>query len=209
MLGPLKLLKTKYGIRTVITEPVEVELRHIMGNLKFRDMKHVLTKALGTSLITVLDESLLGTLIDPAESPGRLRAIEDQGEAIHNLGVGIGESYSHSAAIELGQPILTNDKRAIRELLQLRVSLRRPFLRSFDILAFGAQVGHLSHADCDSARQSLVKRGDRVQACFMRRSFSDGLRLFYPRLVDGTISCIGSPVPIEEHDDQRLVIVPA
>jgi hypothetical protein len=75
MLGPLKLLKTKYGIRTVITEPVEVELRHIMGNQKFRDMKHVLTKALGTNLITVLDESLLGTLIDPAESAGRLRAL--------------------------------------------------------------------------------------------------------------------------------------
>jgi hypothetical protein len=205
-LSPLKLLKSSYGIQTVITEPVEVELRRLMGTVRFRDAKHVLIRALSTGLLKTLDRSLLSSLVG-SQAPSMFASIEREGEQLRRYGVGAGEAFSHAACMALGLPVLSNDTTAIRNLLSQHVPLQTPFLRSYDVLVFGVQIGNLSHNDCDATRQNLTKRGDGVHPCFRGRSFTDSLPYFYPRLIDGGQPIIGCNHPVEEHDGFRVAIV--
>jgi hypothetical protein len=203
-LSPLKILKSSYGIQTVIPEPVEVELRRVIGSKRFQDMRHVLTKALDTGLLKTLDRSLLSTLVGN-KAIEMFPALEKKGEQLRKLGIGPGEAYSHAASMALQLPIISNDGDAIRKLLGGDIHIQPHLLRSYDVLTFGVQIGNLSHNDCDGVRQDLNKRGDEVPVAFRKRSFTDSLPYFFSRLIDGSEPIIGSEMPIVRYD-VRLVV---
>ena len=205
MLGILRILKDRYGIRTLVPEPVEVELRNIGRNLKFRDTEHILTKGLTTGLLAILDEQSLRSVIGPTTSK-IFEDIDRKGASFKRMGVGNGEAYAHAASAELNVPVLTNDGNAIRILRGKGATLPGPFLRSFDAIVFGRQIGHLTDRDCDSARQSLTKRGESITPCFQISSFTDGLPDFYQRLVDRTAPVCGSMTPLLHYDRHRVII---
>ena len=116
-LGPLKRLRSDYGIQTVIAESVEVELRNIIRGLRFKDVQHILTKALDTKLLLVLDQSALQSLVG-AHAHKIYQDIETEGLRLKSLGVGDGEAYTHAGSMRLKMPVLSNDRKAIKILLQ-------------------------------------------------------------------------------------------
>jgi predicted nucleic acid-binding protein len=204
-LGPLKLLKSNYNVQAVITEAVETELRNMVTVPKFRDVKHILEKGLKSGLLPVLDESLLKST-HPKDAGAVLGRIDSRGEQFHRLGVGTGEAYTHAASVELNMPVLTNDRAALGVLERQGVVLQGTFLRSFDILVFGHQIGNLTDGDCDQARKSLAGRGEAVELCFSGCSFTAGLPKFYQRLIDGAIQPLGAAMPQKRYDRARLII---
>jgi hypothetical protein len=102
-------------------------------------------------------------------------------------------------------PIVTDDISAINRLLRDNEIIPRPILRFWDLILFAFQSGHLDNSGCDEIRQTLVRLAERVPDCFDKRSFSDGLPTFYPRLVDGEKPLVGAAEP-QDRFDQRLFL---
>jgi len=204
--GILRTLKTNYDIQIVVAEPVEVELRLIIKRDKFKDAQNILTKGFSSGLLGVLDETRLSSLVGTTRAPTVLESIENRGESFRRLGVGNGEAFTHSASVELNMPVLSNDRQAIDLLTRNGIALPGPFLRAFDILVFGRQIGLLSDGECDEARQALAKRGENLDKCFTNCSFTNGLPHFYPRLLDRAFPLVGSQQPSKLYDRQQLII---
>jgi hypothetical protein len=55
----------------------------------------------------------------------------------------------------------------------------------------------LSVKECDDLRHGLARRGEWLPDAFLKRSFSDGLPMFYARLLDNDLQAIGSATPME------------
>jgi hypothetical protein len=202
-LGPLKILRGEYGIRTVVLEAVEIELRSLTRTQKFRDVEHILTKALNSKLLEILDENAAQSISGNA---ALLTEIDTLASDFQRLGVGRGEAYTHAAGKKLLAPILSNDSNAIKVLHANGVSLPGPFLRSFDVIVFGLQIGNLSTQDCDGARQSLVGRGEGVGSCFTGTSFEKGLPAFHQRLIDARLGAVGAASPQHPFDHNKIFI---
>jgi hypothetical protein len=157
-----------------------------------------------------LDQSVVAEIVGVDKAPDALKRIEDSADELYRLGVGEGEAYSHAASMELTAPVLSNDKKAIKDLLNQQIPLLQPYhLRFYDLMVFAVQTGHLTHNNCDATRQSLTTRGENIEKCFMGRSFSDGLPNFYSRLACGNAPVIGSAVPVNKYDTARMVVTPS
>jgi hypothetical protein len=115
-LSLLKVLRSQYGILTVIPEPVEIELRNLVKNRRFQDVHQRLTKAFNNGLLTILQEAALSPLVG-VNTHEAFERIERLGEKFRRLGVGSGEAYAHAAGIELSLPVLSNDGKAINVLM--------------------------------------------------------------------------------------------
>jgi hypothetical protein len=63
----------------------------------------------------------------------------------------------------------------------------------------------LSMQECDAARQTLAAEKEWLPDAFRKRSFQDGLNVFFARLLDKELPQIGSAVPLEIHD-KRLTV---
>jgi len=197
-------LKGVYQVKTVITEQVEVELRHhVNDNPKFISLKKGIYAALESRTLTVMDDAFA----DHYElGPNFLDDIDTEARRLQGLGIDDGESYVHAAASALDAPALTNDLRAVKKLVLDRDHTPK-ILRSFDIVGFGFQTNHFSAADCERCRKRMVGIGEDVEKLFRRRSFLDGLCMFYVRLVDNQFPRVGASSPVQKYDAYRLEII--
>ena len=133
-----------------------------------------------------------------------LRQIDAEGERLYSI-VDRGEAFSHAASSVLGVPIATNDTSAVYRLIRGNENVPRPIIRFWDLIVLCHQIEMLTEGDCDRIRQVLEKIGERLPACFSRRSFRDGLPEFYARLADIDRPVVGAIGP-QERLDERLLL---
>jgi hypothetical protein len=178
-INPFRHLKDGYGIQSVISQEVDVELRWL-GKHKDRFVPQ-LEKALKSGVLRVLDPPHFQSLVSsapPGASWAGFQSLGSQYEGrIHR-----GEAFTFAAAVTLGVPALSNDFNAIKTLESNFLALPSPVLRAFDLLAFCHQSGCLDLKACDGVRSALLKNGEGIPKVFMNASFQDGLRNFSPRL---------------------------
>ena len=180
---PLKALKNDYGIQPTIVEEVEIELRWMR---KFKD-KFVpqLDKALRSSILRVLDQTLFQTLLSGAPVGTSWAGFQKLG-AQYNGYVQRGEAYTFAAGATLNLPAMSNDRSAIRVLEANMMTLPSPVLRAFDLVAFSLSAGILDLKACEALRSELLKNAEGLPRPFANASFENGVKSFQARLVKGT-----------------------
>jgi hypothetical protein len=189
----LSLLRATYGIRAVIVPDVEVELR---WSKKFGTrFDSPLEKALNAGALSVLDESVLTSLLPQLgggqASASLLQAINARGVE-YSRRVHSGEAYTFAAGVELGCPAASNDNDALEVLEKVGLRTPEPTLRFFDFLVFGIQTGTLTVGQVDGMRRSLLKEGEWIPRVFSNVSFSGGIGSFVARLVDDSLAVVGA-----------------
>lgn len=196
-------LKSDYGIVPLVTEIVEFETRrNIHAKPKFFAFRNQVMRTFDLGGLAVLDDqfvesSRLGdTFLD---------SVEEEAKRIIDLGIDEGEAYTHAAANALGSPVLTNDTAALNKFQKNGKSFTGT-IRSFDMMAFGFQIGCFDEKHCDDARSSMLQVGEAVERVFRNRSFSEGLEYFYVRIVDGERVAPGKLNPVQKFDNYRLTI---
>lgn len=197
----LRVLKSGYGVLSVIVPEVELEI--LSGKFAPR-LGSMLKKAIDNGLIRVLEPSMFAQILhdDPNKSitVGKSYAdIQTRGRA-YSRRVDTGEAYTFAAAATLCQPCTSNDKSAIEAMLVAGLELPKHILRSFDIFVFAHQIGHSTDGDCDCMRQTLVGEKEFVPKAFVGQSYQAGLTQFQPRLIDRTKPCFGiqtSQLPVD------------
>jgi hypothetical protein len=201
----LHVFRRSYGIQPVITEAVAGELPSLLRR-RFGDRVAGYEKALKHKAIVTLDEDLLARVYgDKARIIGE--QIDVLGRKIWERGVGRGEAYTHAAGILLNLPVVTNDMEALRVLrADQSTGIPERVLRFFDLVVFFFQIGEIALADCDSVRQQLIRMSEHVPACFQNASFEDGLKEFFPRLLDSTAKRIGSEMVRDQRLDQTTYL---
>jgi hypothetical protein len=197
----LRLLKSRYGVVSVIVPEVELEI--LSGKFAPR-LGSTLKKAIDNGLIRVLEPDMFSQLLhdDPTQSitVGKSYSeIQTRGRA-YNRRVDNGEAYTFAAATTLGQPCASNDKSAIDAMVASGLELPKHILRAFDIVVFAHQIEHSTENDCDGMRQTLVTEKEFVPKAFLGQSFQAGLIQFEPRLIDRekpTVGIIASQPPAD------------
>lgn len=184
-ISPFKHLKDGYGIQSVISQEVDVELRWL-GKHKDRFAPQ-LDKALKSGVLRVLDPAHFQSLVSSAPTGASWAGFQSLG-AQYEGRIHRGEAFTFAAAVTLGVPALSNDFNAIKTLESNFLALPSPVLRAFDLLAFCHQSGCLDLKACDEVRSALLKNGEGMPRAFMNASFQDGLRNFSPRLQDAPAS---------------------
>jgi hypothetical protein len=116
-----------------------------------------------------------------------------------------GEAFSHAASSVLNAPIATNDTSAVYRLIRGKENVPMPIIRFWDLIVLCYQIEMLTEGDCDKIRQVLERIGERLPACFTKRSFRDGLPGFYARLADIDRPAVGASER-QERLDQRLLL---
>lgn len=205
----LRELKRKYAIQACLAFEVENELRQ---NKKYRpQIQPQLDKALGTGALERLTEASLheamniDTQIPPAAIRATWASIQSKG-AEFNIHVGLGEAYTHAAAVTLELPSLSNDNRAIHSLENQGFQVPSPVLRAFDIIALHFQIGTISGKDCEEFRTTLLRFGEGMPPEFQNKSFVDGLSSFSSRLLDNSVAAVGKE-PSGKHPHARLLLL--
>ena len=202
---PLRELKRLYGVQPTIVEAVEFETLFPGKGLT----KHVATiqprlqKALNNGTLIVLNERTLPAIVGPG-AHAVWTQISIIGTRFHRV-ADYGEAYSHATAAVLSAPVVTHDLTAIRALARAGEQIGPLVLRVFDLYVFAHQCGLLSVQDCDDSRQILSGQGEWLPDAFLRRNFSDGLPLFFARILDKDLAPIGSSVPVEVHDGRLFL----
>jgi hypothetical protein len=198
----LHVLGADYGIQTVITEAVKIEIENkFLG--KFRGYDGPFKKAIQKGVISVLDHEWIRNAFG-ADDDGRFDEMNQLGEDLYAM-VHRGEAYTHAAAIILDVPCLTNDRSAVNTLRRAGVRLTPHIFRSFDVLLLGLQAGLVEMSDCEASRKLLAKLDERVPESFRGYSFEAGLTKFFPRLLDAGKASCGS-VTSDDRLDIRLWI---
>jgi hypothetical protein len=188
----LRLLKSRYGVVSVIVPEVELEV--LSGKFAQR-LSPALKKAVDNGLIRVLEPDQYSQLLhdDPTQSitVGKSYSeIQARGRA-YNRRVDNGEAYTFAAAATLGQPCVSNDKSAIDAMVASGLELPMHILRAFDIVVFAHQIEHSTENQCDGMRQTLVTEKEFLPKVFLGRSFLAGLIQFEPRLIDAGKPTVG------------------
>jgi hypothetical protein len=127
------------------------------------------------------------------------KAISDTGRE-YNLIVDFGEAYSHAACVHLGAPLLTQDKRSIKTLLDQGRPTAVPVLRVFDLLALAFRRGGITEKACDTVRQLLNQSAEFLPPPFRNASFIKGIKTFDARLYDES-ECTEPPTPCLKFND--------
>jgi hypothetical protein len=179
---PLKFLKASYGIQPVIVQEVDLELRWLK---KYKD-KFVpqLDKAIKSGVLRVLDQAHFQSLLSDAPVGASWAGFQSLG-AQYEGHIHRGEAFTFAAGVTLNLPVVSNDFHAIKTLEANLLTLPTPVLRSFDLLTFSYQIGHLDLKTCENIRTELLKNGEGLPSAFMHSSFGDGAKNFRPRLHDG------------------------
>jgi hypothetical protein len=197
-------IRTEFGIQAVIVQAVESEAFYHLENVaKFRGRQEQLRKALGNGTLATVDHNLLAPLFGSG-ADSWLRQIESEGERFYSI-VDRGEAFSHAASSVLSAPIATNDTSAVYRLIRGKENVPRPIIRFWDLIVLCYQIDMLTEGDCDRIRQALERIGERLPACFTRRSFRDGLPNFYSRLTDIDRPVVGATEQ-QERLDERLML---
>lgn len=206
----LRKLKTHYGIRPVIMPEVENEL--LVHKKHRRLIEPILEKSLSSETLTLLNHTHVQSVLtgSPAILPGTaiqslLEKINELGSE-YNLRVHIGEAYTFAAAVVLGVPAMSNDGNAVNTLLNHDLEVPSPVLRSFDLLAFGCQIGLLTMSECEKHRATLLQHAEPVPKEFSHASFSDGLSRFCVRLIDHGTAAVGTEGRQQIGHSRQLVI---
>jgi hypothetical protein len=188
----LRLLKSNYGVLSVVVPEVELEISS--GKFAAR-LGPQFKKAIDNGLIRVLEPNMFSQILHDDVTKSitvgiSYSEIQSRGRA-YSRRVDTGEAYTFAAAAALGQPCASNDGSAIAAMNSAGLELPNHILRSFDIFVFGHQVGHSNEGDCDGIRQMLVAEKEFIPRAFTGRSFQAGLSQFEPRLIDRAGPCIG------------------
>ena len=157
-----------------------------------------LRKALGNGTIRELDAAALKEHFERIGGDTNAKTLATATEgAIESLGTSLqtwidyGEAYSHAAALTLGCPVLSHDKKALDALLNAGQAVPSCVLRYFDLLAFAYQVGSLDEKACDGVRSVLNGEHEFIPYQFKNASFLNGLPSFVARLHDGSKPHVG------------------
>lgn len=195
LISPLRELKRLYGVQPVITEEVEIELR---SNQRYgKRVEPSVIKAISKGILVVLTPYSLRKLIG-LSADVYYPAIQSLGTK-YKLHVQTGEAYSHAAGVVLNVPLMSNDFDAIRKLMLNSHKVAVPTIRAFDLLVFSYQGGIIRSVDCDNfCHQMRLERNEYLPKEFQHASFSDGIKLFCPRLLD----CDFPPIGSEESNPQ-------
>lgn len=185
----LRELKVQYGVQAFIVPEVENEIRR---SRRFATrVNQSFTKAISNGVVKVLEAGTYSTVVQ--SSPVlQVAAVGIAHADIQTLGaaysqrVDRGEAYTFATAYKLGQPAVSNDMSAIVALDRAGLELPQTILRAFDLVVFGYQAGLLEEADGDRFRQVLLAESEWVPREWKNASFSDGLKRYVPRLVDGS-----------------------
>jgi hypothetical protein len=197
-------IRTDFGIQAAIAPAVESEtLYHLENVAKFRGRQEQLKKALGNGPLATVDHDLLASLLGSG-ADSWLRQIEAEGERLYSI-VDRGEAFSHAASSALNAPIATNDTSAVYRLIRGKENVPMPIIRFWDLIVLCYQIEMFTEGDCDRVRQVLERIGERLPACFAKRSFRDGLPNFYARLADIDRPVLGA-VEQQERLDERLLL---
>lgn len=191
-LGPLRDLKSLYGVQPAIVQEVDVELRWV-GHYGNRFVPQ-LDKSLKTGLIARLDKTLFQSLLSAAPPGASWAGFQSLGAQYMGF-VDKGEAYTHAAGVVLALPTASDDFRAIQVLQFQMQNLPAPVLRSFDLLGFAFESGTLPMQDCEKARSCLLKESRWVPGAFKHASFADGLSNFRLRLRDASKASPPGPQP--------------
>lgn len=190
-IGILRLLRGNYGVQPAIVQAVESEALYNLTSVpKFRGRQEQLSKAVKNGTLLLLDRAGLAPLVG-GNVDSWARQLESEGERLHAM-VDRGEAFSHAASIVLGVPIATNDVTAVRRLLKNGEAIPRPIIRFWDLVVLAHQIGSIDEAACDRVRQTFPKLKEKTLPCFTGRSYSEGLPMFYPRLVCAQHQLIGA-----------------
>ncbi|MHB8411383.1 MAG: hypothetical protein ACYDDI_05480 [Candidatus Acidiferrales bacterium] len=203
-LRPLQGLKKKFGIQSAITLEVDIELRWV-GRPRGRFVSQ-LNKALKHGTLVKLDPPLFQSLLGNATPGTSWSAYQTLGALFYGY-IGRGEAYTHAAAVSLGLPAASNDRRAIEVMKFQMLPLPSPVLRCFDLLVFAYFDGILNLKDCEDIRKELLKKGEGIPGPFVHASFEDGLKNFPFRLRQVPLASAPLIVPCTTHYDP-LVLVP-
>ena len=204
---PLRELKRCYRVQLAIVEAVEMEIRTPFAGKSLRrylsTIEPRLQKALGNGTLLLLDgrtfPSVVGTGAHAVETQISITATR-----YHRI-VDYGEAYSHATAAIFGVPIMSHDFTAVRALQRAGEQVTHHLLRAFDLYTFSHQCNVLSVKECDDLRQALARHGEWLPDAFLKRSFPDGLAIFYARLLDRDSLAVGSVQPLELYDIQLLL----
>ena len=199
---PLRILRQDYGIRVVVHEAVEAEIKWRIQKT-FPGKLPTLKKILSTNTVEVLSRTLL-TDQGYKASTALIEQIETLGQRF-SLRIDRGEAYSHAAGNVLGVPTLTQDLTAIWALIDDGIDVQRPILRAFDAMIFGVQIQVIDWAACAKARRHLHKAGEDILPCFANCSVEDGVANFYLRLCDADTPPIGANGRVEKFDDRIYI----
>ena len=201
----LHVFRRQYGIQPVITQAVAGELPNLLRR-RFRDRVAGYEKALRHRAIGVLDLSLLSQVYG---NVGQLivERIDELGKELWKQGVGRGEAYLHAAGVLLKLPVVTNDMEALRVLRDRSISVPDRILRFFDVVVFLHQIGELKSSDCEEVRRQLIRHDEHVPLCFQKASFEDGLKEFFPRLLDSDAQKVGSDTVRDQRLDQTTYLI--
>lgn len=190
---PFRLLKSKYSVQPIVVPEVEIELR---SNRRFGPrIAGELKKAFANDVLRTLNSPTLEHLYGGPPA-GSVAAAATLGK-IASLGreyqkhVDPGEAYTHAAALTLGVPSLSHDRTAIDALISARLDVPTTVLRALDLITLSYQANDMSENDCDDFRSTLLREKEWVPACFLHRSFADGLRHFTPRITDSSLAYVG------------------
>lgn len=203
-LRPLQGLKRNFGVQPAITLEVDLELRWV-GKPKGRFVSQ-LDKALKHGTLTKLDPPLFQSLLGTATPGTSWSTYQSLGARFYGY-IGRGEAYTHAAAVSLGLPSASNDRRAIEVMKVQMLPLPSPVLRCFDLLVFAYFDGILSLKDCENIRTELLKKAEGIPGPFLHASFEDGAKNFSCRLRQVSAESAHLIVPCTAHYDP-LVLVP-
>ena len=138
---PLRVLRQDYGVRLLVHESVESELKWRVQKT-FPAKVPTLKKVLTTNTVEILSRALL-TDLGYKSSAALTEQIETLGQQF-NLRIDRGEAYTHAAGNVLGVPTLSQDLTAIWTLIDDGIDVPRPILRAFDTLLFGVQIAAIN-----------------------------------------------------------------
>lgn len=211
-LKPLQQLKKVYGIQVTIVVEVENELRTNKKHKKY--IQPNFDKAIAAGTIEVFDQNALQTFLSSKQShllnkiaPTAWSTIQSTGTS-YNLFVGIGEAYTHAAAVVLGVPSASHDKNALNVLENKGLEIPSPVLRTFDLVALCYQAGLLTEQECDEIRKALLAVGEWLPQEFQNHSFEDGINSYSCRLYDCSRPSVGVCPPPKHLYEKRLLIRP-
>ena len=210
-LQPLQQLKKVYGIQAAIVVEVENELRTNKKHKKY--IQGNFDKAITAGTIQVFDQGALQTFLSKQShllnsmASTAWSTMQATGQS-YNLFVGLGEAYTHAAAIFLGVPSASHDKNALNVLENKGMTIPSPVLRTFDLVALCYQAGLLAEQECDGIRKSLLAVGEWLPQEFKNCSFEDGINNYSCRLYDCSRPSVGvCPTPKHPYE-KRLSIQP-
>lgn len=186
----LRWIKSQYGVTPVIADAVNVEMRWV-GRHKDAFEKE-LQKSLDGGVITIGDLQWAQSRISPSTAAQTVfDAYESLGNELNRM-IGRGEAYTHALAQSFGVLACSNDQQAISVLTAAGRSVGAPIVRFFDLVCLAFQAGEFDDGACNSICKQLRRVGEGLPGEFEHHSFSDGLQLYVPRVIDSSRPLVGS-----------------